>query len=79
MFSFLLLVQKVSLSGHHLTKIQYHQEKPPFQVVRVVQEPPQTIQAISVALGCFTEVETMSPSLKTPHTLDTELQDSIWV
>lgn len=75
----LLLIQGVSLSGHHLTKIQYRQEEPPFQVVRVVQEPPQTLQVSSVALGCLAEVETMSLLLKIPHTLDTELEDAIWV
>lgn len=75
----LLLVQEESLLGHYLTKIQDHQEKPPFQVVRVVQEPPHTIQVSSVALGCLAEVETMSLLLKTLHTLDTELEDSIWV
>lgn len=75
----LLLVQEVSLSGHHLTKIQYHQEKPSFQVVRVVQEHLQTIKLFLLLLAALRRVETMSLSLKTPHTLDTELEDSIWV
>ena len=39
-----------------------------------VQETPQTIQVISIALGCPPEVKSKFLSLKTPHILDKDLE-----